>query len=260
MRTISPFLIVSAVMSVSLGTSAAFAQDGKPEANQPKQHKASPAPAKAGQVVGRVGDPYSLDTCPVTGKKLGSMGDAVVMQYDGREVRFCCPACPPKFEKDLAANLAKIDQQITKDQGPLYPLTISVVTGKDLPAKPCEFVYGNRLIRVGTENEKADFIKDPKRYLGELDKAVIAAQEKDYPLKACPVSKEALGGDMGKPVDLVVGGRLVRLCCKDCRKEIEKEPAKFVAMVDAARKAERKDKSGGDEKGNEDHKGHDHGK
>ena len=36
------------------------------------------------------GDLYTLATFPISGKTLGSMGDAIVKQYDGREVRFCC--------------------------------------------------------------------------------------------------------------------------------------------------------------------------
>ena len=180
----------------------------------------------------------SAESCPISVKKLGSMGDPIVRLYSGREVRFCCPACPEKFEKDRAANLAKLDEKIIADQAPLYPLKTSVVTGKDLPAHPYEFVYGNRLVRLGAESEKAEFLKDPRRYLGDLDKAVIAAQGKDYTLKTCPVSKDELGGEMGKPVDMVVAGRLIRLCCNDCKKELEQDPAKFVAMVDDARKGD----------------------
>ena len=41
----------------------------------------------------RVGDAYSLSTCPISGKKLGSMGDPVVRLYEGREVRYCCGGC-----------------------------------------------------------------------------------------------------------------------------------------------------------------------
>jgi len=203
------------------------------------QHGPTPAaPATTAAEPGkRVGDPYPLDTCPITAKKLGTMGDPVTKVYDGREVRFCCPACPPKFEKDQAANLAKIDGKIIKDQAALYPLKTSLVTGKDLPVKPYEFVYGNRLIRLGAEGEKADFIKDATKHLAALDKAVVEQQGKDYPLKTCPVSKEELGGDMGKPVDMVVAGRLVRLCCKGCKEDVEKDPAKFIALVDEARKA-----------------------
>jgi hypothetical protein len=184
-----------------------------------------------------VGDPYPFDACPVTGKTLGSMGDPVVKLYDNREVRFCCPGCPPKFEKDLTASVAKIDEKIVKDQGPIYPLKTSVVTGKDLPPRPFQFVYRNRMVRLGAEGEKADFLKDPKKHLAALDKAVVEGQGKDYPLATCPVSKDKLGGDMGKPVDLVVAGRLVRLCCKGCTEDVEKDPAKFVALVESARKA-----------------------
>src|ERR1043166_2497155 len=58
------------------------------------------------------GDPYYLPNCPITGEKLGGMGEPFIKVYDGREVRFCCPKCPAKFEKDLAGNFAKIDDQM----------------------------------------------------------------------------------------------------------------------------------------------------
>jgi hypothetical protein len=248
--------VVAALAAVALTAGVAVAQHDH-HAAQPGHHDESSAPAPAGQ---RVGDPYPLDTCPISGKKLGSMGDPVVKVYDGREVRFCCPSCPEKFEKDQAANVAKIDERIIRDQGPLYPLRTSIVTGKDLPAKPYELVYGNRLVRLGAEGEKADFLKDPKKHLAALDTAVVEQQGKHYPLKACPVSKDEYGGDMGKPVDMVVGGRLIRLCCKDCKKDIEADPAKFIAMVDAARKGEHEVKPDHDQKDHDEKKPHDHDK
>lgn len=229
-------IIAAAVLSLNAG--AALAQHGQDDhatakSDRPEQRDQT---AHGATTNDRVGDPYPLSTCPITGKELGTMGDPVLKLYEGREIRFCCPRCPEKFEKDLAANLARIDEKIIKDQGPFYPLKTSVVTGKDLPAKPYEFVYGNRLVRVGAEAEKAEFLKDPTKHLAALNKAVVDEQGKDYALKSCPVSKEELGGDMGKPVDLVVAGRLVRLCCKDCKKDVEEDPAKIIAMVDAARK------------------------
>ena len=89
---------------------------------------------------------------------------------------------------------------------------------------------------MGSESEKASFLKDPNRYLRSLDQAVIALQTKDYPLTTCPVSKDKLGGDMSEAVDVVVGGRLVRVCCNDCVEKVEQEPAIFIAQIDAARK------------------------
>jgi len=223
---------VAALLALALAAGTAMAQhDHAQDGAQPKPQAQSAAP-KADE---RVGDPYPFDTCPISGKKLGAMGDAIVKVYDGREVRFCCEGCPPKFEKDLAASFATLDEKIIKDQGPLYPLKTSLITGKDLPAKPVEFVYGNRLVRFGAPGEKADFLKEPKKYLAALDKAVIEKQGADYVLTSCPVSQESLGS-MGKPVDVVVAGRLVRLCCKSCKKDLGKDPAKFIAMVDEARK------------------------
>lgn len=248
-------LTLASLILLTVAGAAALAQHGHQDANQPKHHDEAAAPAKADQ---RVGDPYALDTCPITGKKLGSMGDPVVKLYDSREVRFCCSGCPDKFEKDKVANFTKIDEKIIKDQAPLYPLKTSVVTGKDLPAKSFEFVYGNRLIRLGAEGEKADFLKDPKKYLGTLDKAVVEQQGKDYALKTCPVSKEEFGGDMGEPVDLVIAGRLVRLCCKACKKDVEKDPAKFVAIVDAAQRGN-KAKPEANPKPKDGHDDHKHG-
>lgn len=252
-RFVRPIALSLAVISIAAGAARAQQHD----AHQPKDTDKHVTPAKADA---RVGDPYPLATCPITGKKLGSMGDPVIKVYDGREVRYCCSGCPGKFEKDLPGSLAKLDEKIIRDQASLYPLTTSVVTGKDLPAaptKPYEFVYGNRMIRLGAESEKADFLKDPKKYLAALDKAAIEQQSKDYPLKTCPVSKEKLGGDMGDPVDLVVAGRLVRLCCKDCGKDVEKDPAKFIAMIDAARKGEKPkpDAHGGEHRDADHHDG-----
>ncbi len=229
--------VLPCLAAIALTTGVVQAQPH--DTHQPKPNDAHATPVNADKAAKHVGDPYPFDTCPITGKKLGSMGDPLTTVYDGREVRFCCPSCPPKFEKDLAASFVKLDEKIIKDQVRMYPLTTSVMTGKELPAspaEPCGFVYGNRLVRLGAESEKADLQKDSKKYLGELDRAVIAKQGKDYPSQTCFVSNEKLGGDMGDPVDIVIAGRLIRLCCNSCKKDLEKEPAKFIAKIDESRK------------------------
>lgn len=43
---------------------------------------------------------YPLDVCVVSGEKLGSMGESHVITHEGTEVRFCCDACLPTFNKD----------------------------------------------------------------------------------------------------------------------------------------------------------------
>ena len=76
--------------------------------------------------------------------------------------------------------------------------------------------------------------------------ATIFAAEKStpaqaaYPLTTCVVSGDKLeDGDMGPPIDYTYKqagkpDRLVRLCCKSCIKKFEKEPAKYLKMIDDA--------------------------
>ncbi len=52
---------------------------------------------------------YPLDTCVVSGEKLGSMGDPVVYDHEGTEVRFCCPSCVKEFKKDPKKYLAALE-------------------------------------------------------------------------------------------------------------------------------------------------------
>jgi hypothetical protein len=57
---------------------------------------------------------------------------------------------------------------------------------------------------------------------------------KPYPLKTCVVSGEKLGGDMGGPVFYQYQDREIKFCCKDCRKDFDKDPAKYVKKLEAA--------------------------
>jgi YHS domain-containing protein len=55
-------------------------------------------------------------------------------------------------------------------------------------------------------------------------------------LTTCPVSGDKLG-EMGKPYVMEYKGREVKLCCPDCKKDFEKEPAKYMKKIEAADKA-----------------------
>ena len=63
-----------------------------------------------------------------------------------------------------------------------------------------------------------------------------AGLAKPYPLKTCVVSDEKFGGDMGEPYVFVYQGREVKLCCKSCLKDFNKEPAKYLKKMDAGAK------------------------
>lgn len=58
---------------------------------------------------------------------------------------------------------------------------------------------------------------------------------KPYPLETCVVSGEELGG-MGEPFVFDHKGQEIKLCCKSCKKDFDKDSAKFMAKVDAAAK------------------------
>lgn len=247
MSTRFPLLAAAFALSAGFTLNPAFAQDAK------DAQSSSPAQSKSDdRVATRVGDPYPLATCPISGGKLGSMGEPIIKSYEGREVRFCCESCPPKFEKDLAKSMVTLDEAMAKDQAPLYPLDTSVVSGKKLGDHPIDWVYGNRLVRLADEGEKAEFLKEPAQHIAALDKAVVAKQGAHYPLKTCPVSQEELGGDMGEPVDLVVAGRLIRLCCSSCAEDVHEDPAKYIAMIDQARGGNQEG-AGDDRKSDEQH-------
>jgi hypothetical protein len=46
--------------------------------------------------------------CPVTGAKLGSMGEPVLADVEGRKTWTCCAACPPKLKAEPAKYLARL--------------------------------------------------------------------------------------------------------------------------------------------------------
>ncbi len=181
----------------------------------------------------RTGDSWTLGTCPVSGEKLGSMGEPVVKVYDGREVRFCCAGCVPRFEADPASYLSKADEKITENQKDHYPLTTCIVSGEKLSPNLTDNhteVIGNRLFAFCCPACPAEVKKDPGKYIEKLNQAVIEKQVKDYPAAVCPVSGQKLGS-MGEPVNYVYGNQLVRFCCKGCIGQFEKDPTKYMEKV-----------------------------
>lgn len=178
----------------------------------------------------RVGDPYTLNVCPVTGGELGSMGDPIVIVQDGREIKFCCAGCKPKFEADPAKYIAQIDEQVIAQQLAAYPLDTCLVSGQKLDSKggQIDLVVNNRHVALCCAGCKAKVNADPAGTIAKLDKAVIAKQAAAYPFKKCPITGEAIGN---KPVNVVVGNQLIELCCAGCVSKVEANPAKFIAMV-----------------------------
>lgn len=53
--------------------------------------------------------PYPLDTCLVSGEKLGSMGEPFKFVHEGQEIKLCCKGCQKDFKKEPAKYLKKIE-------------------------------------------------------------------------------------------------------------------------------------------------------
>ncbi len=58
--------------------------------------------------------PYPLETCVVSGDKLGEMGKPYVHEYKGREIKFCCKDCLKDFNKDPDKYIKKIEDAEAK--------------------------------------------------------------------------------------------------------------------------------------------------
>ena len=59
------------------------------------------------------------------------------------------------------------------------------------------------------------------------------AKPKPDMLTTCPVSGDKLG-EMGKPYVFVYEGQEVKLCCSNCKKDFDKDPAKYLKKIQAA--------------------------
>ena len=94
------------------------------------------------------------------------------------------------------------------------------------------FAAGTPLAFAAHDHSAADKSPAP-------DAAWLAKAKAEYPLKTCVVSDEEIGGSMGEGIDYVYKqdgkpDRLVRFCCKDCRKDFNKDPAKYLKAIDEA--------------------------
>jgi hypothetical protein len=66
---------------------------------------------------------------------------------------------------------------------------------------------------------------------------------KPYPLKTCIVSGEKLDSDMGKPYVFVEKGQEIKLCCKDCLKDFQKNSAKYLKKLAESQRGEKESTS-----------------
>jgi len=74
---------------------------------------------------------------------------------------------------------------------------------------------------------------------GVLSARADDKKAKPYPLKTCVVSGEKFEGSEMKPHEFVHEGQTIKLCCKSCLKDFNKEPAKYLRKIEEASKGKK---------------------
>ena len=74
---------------------------------------------------------------------------------------------------------------------------------------------------------------------GDPQPADAKSKVRPYTLKTCIISGDKLG-EMGDPYTFEYKDRQIKLCCKNCLKDFNKSPAKFVKKIEEAEAKEKK--------------------
>jgi YHS domain-containing protein len=139
------------------------------------------------------------------------------------------------------AAVAQDGKPATRPTKAEYPLDTCPVMNVKIDSKgsPVTFEHEGRTVKVCCARCERSFKQNPERFHAKLDAMITAKQKAAYPMKTCLVSGEELGG-MGEPINYVhrPANRLVRFCCEGCVDSFKEDPAKFLAKLDEAAKAE----------------------
>jgi len=147
--------------------------------------------------------------CPVQRDKLGAMGVPVKVKAGDRTLFVCCEACRAEAEANPAAMFERVDElNRTRTGAPTAPTA---------PTAP--ILSGERLAKVVSGLNK----------LAPDDRKRAVAQ------RMCPVQEKPLGL-MGKPVELVLDGKPVFLCCASCEDDARAESKETLKKVEGYKK------------------------
>ncbi len=112
--------------------------------------------------------PYPMETCVVSGEKLGGMGEPFVFEYEGREIMLCCKSCKKDFDKEPKKFTAKVDEAAKKVKP--YPAKTCVMSGEPLPENAPALVYKEQEFKFCCKDCKKEFGKDPVKAAAKLPK------------------------------------------------------------------------------------------
>lgn len=118
------------------------------------------------------------------------------------------------------------------EAGDVFPLLNCPVCDVELGGQDVVIRQENRELRTCDEECREELLGNYYSFLKLIDEQIVLEQSDCYPLETCLVCGKSLEGK--DPLEVVFRNRLFRVCRDDCRYEIEPEPAKYFAKLNAA--------------------------
>jgi multidrug efflux pump subunit AcrA (membrane-fusion protein) len=143
--------------------------------------------------------------CPITGKRLGSMGKPIRIMLNKQPVFLCCDGCTKEAKGNPARTLKKVEQLKARAKSSLRKRT---------EAAPKSPAPSAKEVKIKTNLAK----------LTAGDRRLAERQ------KLCPITGERLGS-MGKPVKIMIHNKPVFLCCANCVEEARADPRRTLAKL-----------------------------
>ena len=180
-------------------------------------------------------------TCPISGKNVDASSPTVTI--DGSDVAVCCARCQAKVNAmDATAKTAMLASLVPAKLAPeaieitltkAYLLPGCPLSGKgiDSMGKPATKTIGGREVMVCCPGCFKRIEENQDKYNAKINTKIVERQRKTYPLNTCVISGRPLGE---APVDVVIGNRLVRVCCDRCAAKVSAAPLPHLKTLDAA--------------------------
>lgn len=182
--------------------------------------------------------------CPVSGKKLGSMGRPIKSIVNGKPVFVCCQGCTNALKSAPTKYLAKLASFTPKPTRALKADTAAIAHQKVCPVMveklgsmgvPWKVNVDGRNVFVCCKGCIKFIQKTPKKYFAKIPDPLPAKATKNDASavarqKLCPVMDEKLNA-MGGPWKVTVKGQPVFVCCKGCIKKVQKNADFYIAKA-----------------------------
>lgn len=193
---------------------------------------AQAAEAKPAAPTYKVVEVYPLATCVVSGHALDPK-KVVTSAAQGRTFQTCSEECGKKIAAAPEEFVQKLDAAIVAAQTPFYPLTTCPISNEKIEAgKGKTKVVDGLMVQYCCTKCATKGDAKKAEVTQKVRDAAYAAQAKSWTLEKCPATDDKLKA--GETTDVMVGMRLVKLCCDDCVEELRKNPAKVLGKLPAA--------------------------